>query len=155
MASIASSRDAASAARKGSSKSPDSPTSRRKMSITAQPANSSLTARRTVKDTFKCASDLKACQHCPLLEKCIENNTNRRIITRHLDESFLEVVNAKGLHELRFTFYRGQEAVSTHQLGGSYRSKHEEAVQFVNPERPYIYHFFNLVLGRASQAHRT
>ncbi|MGY0205622.1 hypothetical protein ACW7EJ_19765, partial [Acinetobacter soli] len=28
-------------------------------------------------------SDPKVCQDCPLLEKCMENETNRRIITRH------------------------------------------------------------------------
>ncbi len=86
-------------------------------------------------------SDPKVCQDCPLLEKCMENETNRRIITRHLDEPFLEAVNrnrltasgqylyrlrpqtversfadAKELHGLRFTFYRGREAVQRANL---------------------------------------
>ena len=87
------------------------------------------------------ASDPAICQNCPLLEKCMSNQSHRRVITRHLDESYREAVSVnrlsasgrylyrlrpqtversfadgKELHGLRFTFYRGQQAVERANL---------------------------------------
>lgn len=86
-------------------------------------------------------SDPDVCQNCPLLEKCMSSHSRRRDITRHIDEKYREEVNrnrlsaagqhlyrlrpqtversfadAKELHGLRFTFYRGLERVQRANL---------------------------------------
>lgn len=106
------------------------------------PAKQRLTYRTTDRHGYRhYASDPAICQNCPLLEKCTSNRAHRRVITRHLDESYREAVNqnrlsasgrtlyrlrpqtversfadAKELHGLRFTFYRGTDKVQRANL---------------------------------------
>ncbi|WP_370246374.1 transposase [Exiguobacterium sp. SH0S7] len=106
------------------------------------PAKQRLTYRTTDRHGYHhYASDPAVCKNCPLLEKCTSNRAHRRVITRHLDETYRELVNrnrlsesgrylyrlrpqtversfadAKELHGLRFTFYRGTEKVQCANL---------------------------------------
>lgn len=121
-------------------------------------------------------SDPKVCQDCPLLEKCMENETNRRIITRHLDEPFLEAVNrnrltasgqylyrlrpqtversfadAKELHGLRFTFYRGREAVQRANLVAATAQNMKKLANLLPGETVYI-PFFQSCAGQSASS---
>ncbi|STO07647.1 Transposase DDE domain [Exiguobacterium aurantiacum] len=106
------------------------------------PAKQHLTYKTTDRHGYhQYASDPAICQNCPLLEKCTSSRSHRRVITRHIDESYREAVSenrlsasgkhlyrlrpqtversfadGKELHGLRFTFYRGKEAVDRANL---------------------------------------
>ncbi|MHC9161546.1 transposase [Exiguobacterium profundum] len=134
------------------------------------PAHQLLRYRTTNRQGYRqYASDPKVCQDCPLLEKCIENDTNRRTITRHLDEAFLEAVNAnrltasdqylyrlrpqtversfadaKELHGLRFTFYRGREAVQHANLVAA-TAQNMKKLATLLARRDQIHTFFSIL----------
>ncbi len=106
------------------------------------PAKQHLTYKTTDRHGYhQYASNPAVCQNCQLLEKCTSSRSNRRVINRHIDESYRETVSenrlsasgkhlyrlrpqtversfadGKELHGLRFTFYRGKEAVDRANL---------------------------------------